>query len=51
MLDHKVVSKMMAKMLPSIKVNELIWVPYMEDQDAFKIENILNRTFPEIKRV
>ncbi len=50
-MDHKVVSKMMAKMLPTINVSELIWVPFMEDQDAFKIENILNRKLPEIKRL
>jgi hypothetical protein len=51
MMEHKVISKMIAKMLPPIKVNEYIWVPFMESQDAFKIENILNRNIPEIKRV
>ena len=51
MMEHKVISKMIAKMLPNIKVNEFIWVPFMEDQEALKIENILNKTIPEIKRV
>ena len=51
MMEHKVISKMIAKMLPNIKVNEFIWVPFMEDQEALKIENILNKSIPEIKRV
>jgi hypothetical protein len=51
MMEHKVISKMIAKMLPPIKVNEYIWVPFMESQDALKIENIINRSIPEIKRV
>ena len=50
-MEHKMIKNMIAKLLPNIKVNEVIWVPFMESQEAFSIDNILNRTLPEIKRV
>jgi hypothetical protein len=31
MMEYKMIRGMIAKMLPSITVNEVIWVPFMEE--------------------
>ncbi len=43
------VSSVIRKMLPNIRVNELIWIPFMESEEAFAIDGILQRNMPEIK--
>jgi hypothetical protein len=51
LLENKVVKGMIGKTLPKINVNQKIWIPMIDNTDAFKIENILSGKIPEISEV
>jgi hormone-sensitive lipase len=50
-LENKTIKALMGTVLPSIKVNNKIYIPMIDSPESLDITNIMNRTIPEIKRI
>jgi hypothetical protein len=51
LLENKVVKGMVGKTLPKININQKIWIPMIDNVEAFNMEHILSGKLPEISRV